>query len=265
MLIGSVGIDSTQPRIFDRTSLLRWIKVWMPRVFDSASMPLPFDSDQFLALFAAYNAAIWPAQLLAYLLGLLALAAFLLRAPLRERVILTLLAIMWAWNGIAYHLVFFTSINAAAPAFAILFALQAGLLAFRALKPGTISFAAHADWRGIAALMLVAYSMVGYEALSVMAGHGLMNGPLVGVAPCPTTIFTIALLVLGRGRSLRLLAVIPLIWAAIGTNAALLLGIPEDIGLAIAGAALVAALGIDALNHWKGGESELTRQPQQSR
>ena len=34
---------------------------------------LPFATEQFFALFASYNAAIWPAQLVAYALGIVAL------------------------------------------------------------------------------------------------------------------------------------------------------------------------------------------------
>jgi hypothetical protein len=31
---------------------------------------LPFTRDQFLAVFAAYNQAVWPAQVVAYVLGI---------------------------------------------------------------------------------------------------------------------------------------------------------------------------------------------------
>lgn len=39
-------------------------------------MTPPFRVEQFLGVFAAYNMAIWPAQIVAYELGLIAVAAF---------------------------------------------------------------------------------------------------------------------------------------------------------------------------------------------
>jgi hypothetical protein len=94
----------------------------------------------------------------------------------------------------------------------------------------------------MAAIALVAYALLVYQLLGVIAGHGLMKGPLFGVAPCPTTIFTVGLLLLGQGRALIALASVPLIWCAIGTSAAMLLAIPEDTGLGVAGLLLVLSL-----------------------
>jgi hypothetical protein len=58
--------------------------------------------------------------------------------------------------------------------------------------------------------------------------------PLFGVAPCPTTIFTLGMLLLSNA-SWRLF-VIPLFWSAVGGSAALLLAVPQDYGLILAGA-----------------------------
>ncbi len=55
--------------------------------------------------------------------------------------------------------------------------------------------------------------------------------------PCPTTIFTLGLLMLAdRAVPIRLLA-IPMIWALIGSSAAVLIGMPEDLDLLTAGLA----------------------------
>ncbi len=68
--------------------------------------------------------------------------------------------------------------------------------------------------------------------------------PLLGTAPCPTTIFTIGILLLGRWGAVRWLLVIPLAWSAIGGSAAIMLGVPQDFGLFAAGMiAAVFALG----------------------
>lgn len=204
-------------------------------------MSLPFTAEQFFAVFAAYNAAIWPAQLAAYGLGLLAVIALLFAKP-AGRAILTALAIMWAFNGIAYHMVFFAQVNPAAYGFGALFLLQAVLFAGFALAKADVQFVAAADARSLLGAAMLAYALIIYEIAGYYAGHGLLAGPLFGVAPCPTTIFTIGMLAFARGRLVAWLAIVPLLWAIIGTSAAVMLGVPEDFGLAAAGVVLLGLL-----------------------
>ena len=209
---------------------------------------LPFNTQQFLDLFVSYNAAIWPVQIIAYGLGFVALAALRLRHPKREQTILAVLASLWAWNAIAYQLAFFTRINPAAFGFAALFALQALVLAICTIRTPDLRFEIEGNWRSFAAMALIAYAMLLYEALALWAGHGLMQGPIFGVAPCPTTIFTAGILLLGHGSMLKWLSIIPVLWAVVGTSAAVLLGITEDLGLGVAGVILATSLGVRLMN-----------------
>jgi hypothetical protein len=62
--------------------------------------------------------------------------------------------------------------------------------------------------------------------------------PTFGV-PCPTTIFTVGLLMLATPRLWRL-SIIPVIWSVIGGSAAFLLGVSADYALPVAGIALAA-------------------------
>jgi len=78
---------------------------------------LPFTLEQFLDVFAAYNKAIWPAQILAYVLGAIAVAALFRKGRASDRVISTVLGLMWLSTGVLYHGVFFSSVNKAAFAF----------------------------------------------------------------------------------------------------------------------------------------------------
>ncbi len=205
-------------------------------------MTLPFDTQQFLAVFVAFNAAIWPAQPIAYGFALVAIGALLTRHPWRERIILAILSLFWAWNGIVYQLVYFSPINPAAVGFAALFVVQASLLMWYAIWPGNLLLEIDRSWRSALGALLTVYAAVIYEVLGVIAGHGLMKGPLLGVAPCPTTIFTVGMLLMMRGRPVIRLSVIPVVWALIGSVAAVQLGVPEDFGLTVAGLVLVFAL-----------------------
>ncbi len=205
-------------------------------------MNAPFSVEQFLAVFVAYNAAIWPAQIVAYALSLLAVAGLWRGGPTASRLILASLAILWAWNGIGYHFLFFATINPAAKIFAGFFVLQEILFAASAVAAPGLQFRAGPDFRSVSGLAFIIYALLIYPILGIFAGHGLMAGPMPGVAPCPTTLFTIGMLLLARGRPVRWLAIIPVLWSLVGLAAALQLGIPEDFGLPIAGVVLVLVL-----------------------
>jgi len=90
---------------------------------------MPFTRSDFFGVFEAYNLAIWPAQIVAYLLAVAALGAILAQGRWSGAVVRCALAMMWAWTGAVYHLHYFAAINRAAYAFGTLFIVQALLLA----------------------------------------------------------------------------------------------------------------------------------------
>ena len=216
-------------------------------------MTAPFTIEQFLGVFAAYNYAIWPIQILACGLGLIAVSALWFRTTLAAQLILSILALMWAVNGVGYHFLFFAEINPLAKGFAAFFVLQSILFAVCVLVPSDLRFEMRRNFRSAAALSFIVYALLIYELLGCWAGHGLMAGPLFGVAPCPTTIFTIGMLLLARGGWVVWLSIIPLLWSLVGLAAALQLGIPEDFGLPVAGFGLVSALIIEKYRTWGSG------------
>lgn len=222
----------------------------------------PFTAEQFMDVFVAYNVAIWPLQILAYGLSLSACIALCYRNPAATKVILSILALMWAFNGIGYHFLFFSAINPVANGFAALFVLQGILLCVSVLLPKDLRVEAGFNLRTAAGLSLIVYAALIYELLGYLGGHGLMAGPLVGVAPCPTTILTIGLLLLMRGRWVAWLSIIPVLWSMVGLGAAMQLGIPEDFGLPIAGLALTLVLALEAINNrWPGNSVSARASP----
>jgi hypothetical protein len=196
---------------------------------------LPFSRDEFFDLFAAYNGALWPAVAALWAASALA-AVWLLSSPRsRDRWISGLLAVHWAWSAVAYHVVFFTRINPAAWLFAALFLLQAALFFWFGVIRGHLSFmSSRTAWTPIG-WWLVAYALL-YPAVNAVEHGSLLKIPTFGL-PCPTAIFTVGLLLLAAPRS-RSLAIVPIIWSAIGGSAAFLLGVSADYALPVAGAAL---------------------------
>jgi Family of unknown function (DUF6064) len=202
----------------------------------------PFTIADFLAVFAAYNAEIWPFHLVAYGLGLVAVTAVFMPRPGLVRFAFAALAVLWAFTGIGYHLTFFARINPIAPMFAAFFVVQGGLFLASAIRPGDLRLQIGQDFPSIAGLVTITYALAIYPVLGMWAGHGLLAGPMFGVAPCPTTIFTIGVLLIARGTWVIWLSIIPFLWSLIGLAAAIQLGIPEDLAMPVAGALLAAVL-----------------------
>ncbi len=202
---------------------------------------LPFTIEQFLSVFAAYNAAIWPAQIVAYLVGAAAVALIFTKSGWSDRAIAFALALMWLWTGIAYHGIFFSAINRPAYLFGALFALQGLYFLFAGVLRSRIAFSARNDLAGWIGYTFIAYAMVIYPLLGVATGHSWPAMPMFGVTPCPVTIFTFGMLLLATGFSRWLLA-IPVIWSMIGGSAAFLLGVQQDWLLLISGVITVGVL-----------------------
>lgn len=204
---------------------------------------LPFSAEAFLALFETYNLAIWPAQLAAYGLGVLAVVLVFWPRGWTTRAIGAVLALFWLWMGVVYHGLYFTPINFLAPLFAALFVIQGLLLVWRLVVRGGIAFRFQRDAIGYTAYGLMMFALIVYPLLSVAAEHAWPRMPVFGVAPCPTTIFTLGLLLLAQPKVPFLLMIVPLLWSLVGASSALLLAMPEDLSLPLAGVtALIVAI-----------------------
>ncbi len=197
-------------------------------------MTLPFTEAQFIGVFAAWNTAIWPLPAVALAAGFGAVFLLLTRLRWRDATIAAILGAFWLINGIGYHWLFFAEINRAAILFGGLFVV-AGLLF---IVEGTIRrrlvFDRAAGGRALAAAALIGYALAAYPLLGLLITHPYPHTPLFGVTPCPTTIFTIGLLLFARHPQPWLIAAVPLAWCLVGGFAAIVLGVPEDWALFVA-------------------------------
>jgi Family of unknown function (DUF6064) len=210
---------------------------------------MDFTVDQFLAMFHRYNEAIWPMQIVGYAIGLLIVAALVarIRHPrsvltshvVVDRLVPTLLAAYWAWIGIVFMWGYQADISASGRPFGILFLIGAAAFATAAVAGKDLGLGRVPSWRLAVGGTMIAYGMVVYPLLGMLAGHTYPSAPIFGVAPCPTDIFTLGLLVCCLRPRWWTLAM-PLTWACLGLMAALKLGIAEDFGLTAS--ALVAAV-----------------------
>lgn len=214
-------------------------------------MSLPFNEGQFLQVFADYNRAVWPSQFFLYAVALLGVSLGAKEGRRSGRTVPLILAALWLWSGVVYHLTFFSPVNKAAYIFGAAFVLQAILLVSSGVRGYMLSFRFQTDARGFAGAALIAYSLVVYPLLGHFLGHRYPASPTFGV-PCPVTIYTFGVLLWAEGRVPARLLLVPLAWSLVATSAAFELGMREDFGLiaaAVAGIisqAAVSRAGADA-------------------
>ena len=185
---------------------------------------LLFSPRTYHRLFELYNEAIWPAQLLALALGL-ALLACVMRGG-RGRAAAGILAACWLWVAWAFHFEHYATINWAASWLGAGFAAEAALLALYALA-GRLDLRLPADALGRAGAAIVLFAVLAQPLIGPIAGRPWTSVELFGIAPDPTTVATLGVLLLARGRNAWPLLPIPLIWCAISGATLLAMDEPD--------------------------------------
>jgi hypothetical protein len=195
--------------------------------------PLPFTREQFFEVLRAYNEAVWPAQWL-----LLALAAVALLLTARPRpaggpTVSAILGLLWIWTGLGYHLAFFAAINPLAFGFAALSVAGGGVFLWQGVVQRRLVFRCSTSLRSLAGLALVGYALLGYPGWLLLDGHRWPALVTFGL-PCPTTLFTLGMLAMLVPPWPRSAWVVPLLWSAVGVQAAWWLGVTPDLALGVA-------------------------------
>lgn len=173
---------------------------------------LMFSQRSYFRLIELYNGAVWPAHLLALAVGLALIVCVARPRPHTRRIALLALALAWAWIGWAYHLERYADINTAAPWFALAFGVQALLLGWLAARPHG---AAPARMQRQLALGLIGPAVVAYPLLALGSGGGWGQAEVFGIAPDPTAIATLGMLLACRAHLIAWL--IPLAWCAVSS------------------------------------------------
>jgi hypothetical protein len=196
-------------------------------------MNLTLTLPQLLAVFENYNLAIWPMQVLAYVLGLVALFFAIKPSRYSSRIITGILCFLWLWTGIVFFPLYFGPVYTPAYAFGLLFITQGALFLVSVFRP-RLSFGFQGDVYSILGLLFIAYAMVGYPVFGYFLGHVYPQTPPFGLTPCPGTVFTFGLFLLTDKKVPKLFLIIPLLWA-LGGVLPVSVGILEDVGLIISG------------------------------
>jgi hypothetical protein len=179
----------------------------------SLSSFLLFSARTYYRLFELYNADVWPLQIVTLALGF-AILVLVRRGPAwRGRAVAAILAVCWLFIAWGYHLERYDPINWAARYYAIGFVAQAALLTWTGAIRDRLRF----DSRGAAAsigLALVVYALAIHPLIAPMTGRPWMQAEIFGLAPDPTAIATLGVL-LAADRPRWHLLLLPLLWCVI--------------------------------------------------
>ena len=197
-------------------------------------MQLPFTIEQFYGVFREYNTSVWPAQILLVALAVVAVALVVVPRRWSGAGISSILAFLWAWLGLAFHLAFFTGINPGAYVFAGVSLAGAVIFLWQGVLRRKLEFRVVRSFRTVVGLILIVFALIMYPVWSHYAGHLYPAIPSFGL-PCPTTIFTVGMLAFLVAPYPRSPFVVPVLWCLVGVQAAFFPGVPQDLGLGIAG------------------------------
>lgn len=205
----------------------------------------PFDAEVLTSFYGRYNAEVWPAPVFALVLALAAVWLSLSPRRFGGRVIGVVLAAGWLWCGLVFFPQHLAQYDFMAPVYGWAFVIQAAVLLW-ALVWRQRPPASQPDVFGAAGLLLAFLAIVGLPLVSGLGGAGFAAARIVGLAPDPTVVFTLALLLLVEGRPPWPAVAIPVLWCAVAGVTGWVLGVPEALATALLGA-LAAALLL-----WKG-------------
>ena len=170
---------------------------------------LMFSPHSYFRLYELNNTNLWPLPLVMILAaGVLLLLS---RRSDRQSRQISMILLTLTWSMIAWHFFYqlFTPINLAAPWFAIAFGIEALLLLL-------LGSSIHKTGQtGKTGLWLFIYALVIHPFIGLLAGRNWQGVELFGIAPDPTALGTLGLLLLLPGIKARLLAVIPFLWCLV--------------------------------------------------
>lgn len=191
---------------------------WKYRISDF----LLFSPRTYYRMIERYNEALWPVQVLMLLIG--AALLWLLYSPasgrVRQRMASGLLATIWAFVAVAFLWKRYATINWAASYYAWLFAIEAVLLAGVTFRPGR-------DVPSKVGVGLFVLSVTLYPLLAPLLGRTWRGAEMFGVAPDPTVLATLGLLVMAEGPLRSWSMVIPLLWCVVSWATRWAMGSPE--------------------------------------
>jgi hypothetical protein len=177
---------------------------------------LLFAPRTYYRLFELHNSDIWPMQVVSLLLGVAILVLARGDGAWRGRAVAAILAACWLWVGWAFHIQRYATINWVAPWFGAAFVIEASLLLGIGVLHDGFLFRPAGDPVRRAGLCVLLFALVVQPLIGPLVGRDWRQAEIFGVAPDPTVVATIGVLLLVASRGVWPLLVIPLLWCVVG-------------------------------------------------
>ena len=188
---------------------------------------LLFSPRTYYRLFELYNREIWPAQILTLGAGVAILPLLRRGGAGPGRAIAAILAGCWLWVAWGFHFQRYATINWAATYFAAGFAVEALLLIWTGVIRGRLAFGAADGAVGRAGLGVVLFALVVQPLIGPLAGRDWAQAEIFGVAPDPTALATLGILLLAAKRTFWALLLIPMSWCVVTGATLWAMGSPD--------------------------------------
>lgn len=171
-----------------------------------------FSLDTYAGIFRRYGEAIFPAQYVGLVLGVLWVWRLRWRNSTSIRLSALLLAIAWSFMAFVFHDVFYRPVNWAAVYAMWGFLLQASILLLFLIWPAGLSLPrtpTGAQWRGLAA---IGFGVLWPGLPIAETGWHLAGLGWFGTAPDATAVATLGFFLLLSGRVRWVLVPVPALW-----------------------------------------------------
>jgi hypothetical protein len=186
---------------------------------------LLFSPRVYWRMFEVHNAALRPLHVVMLAAGLVIILLIAWRPKPSARWLAFILAIPWIFVGWSFLWNRYATINWAAAYVAPAFVVEGVLLLIVSLRDGlAFDRRGHAGWTGY---FILGFALAGLPLLAPLQGRGWASSEVFGIAPDPTVIATLGVLLLARGRLLPLLLPMPVLWCLLSGITLQTMGEPQ--------------------------------------
>lgn len=186
---------------------------------------LLFSPRVYWRLFELHNAALWPLHDATLASGLVMMLMIARGSAAWTRWIPLGLAVLWIFVGWSFLRDRYATINWAASYIAPVFIVEGALLLVASVT-NALGFEQRRPADSIGYLVL-GLALLGLPLLAPLQGRGWVSSEVFGVAPDPTVVATVGVLLLARGRLVPWLLPIPMLWCLLSGMTLQAMGEPQ--------------------------------------
>ena len=182
-----------------------------------------------------YNTDVFPLMICSYIFVVFLLVIIGTKIQMKNRLSGFFLSFLFVFIGLITFIYYFGVVHSQYYVWGSLWVLQGIAFFLHSGIKNSMLIEYKKDCKTAVATILLFSALIIYPVIGFLTGHGYPTGPIFGIAPCPVTIFTFALLILNRRAFPITLLIIPFLWSLTGIYAIFFLHVYQDAIEVIAG------------------------------